>query len=239
MPNEDSPQGTQTQTGQGEGDAPKYVTAEELNRAITARFSAFSKQIEKSLGDSIGGAISSKLEELKATLAPQGTDKTDAPKGANIEDHPILKGLQKQLADAQAATKRIEAERDAEKTRARDQVLRTKLTDELTRGGVDPKYVRQAVGFLVDVEKRVRFSDDDSEDIVYRDATGDVDLTTGVKSWAKTDEAKIYLPPRGTQGSGDRSQGRPQQGNSPQAPSAGRALLEMVEALPGMGVRSV
>ncbi len=227
-PDEKTPQGTPTQPGQGEGgDAPKYVTEEQLNRAISARLADYGKKVEKSIEAAVGG-IGAKLDELKSSLPSLGgggTDSKDPPRGGDIENHPLVKGLQKQIADQKAATEQLKAERDAEKAAARDGKLRQKLTDALTKGGVDPRYVRKAVGDLVDVEKRVRFSDDEGDDLVFRDATGDLDLETGLKGWFKSDDAKIYLPPRGTQGSGDRAGTRASQGG--QTPSIGGALLGM------------
>lgn len=226
----DQPQGTPSQTEQGKGDdAPKYVTEEQLNRAISARFGDFQKKLEKSIGESLATTLTAKLDELKTSLAAPadgGTDSKEAPKGADIENHPLVKGLQKQISDQKAATEQLKTERDAEKARAREQVLRTSLADSLTKGGVDPARVRQAVGILVDVEKRVRFAGDDDDELVFKDVTGDVDLATGLKSWIKSDDAKIFLPPRGTQGAGDRSAGRPPSPGQ-QSMTAGRALLGM------------
>lgn len=225
----DQPQGTPSQTEQGKGDdAPKYVTEEQLNRAISARLGDFQKKIEKSISESFATTLGAKLDEFKASIvAPTGSgDPKDPPKGGDVENSPLVKGLQKQLAAQEASVAAMKAERDAEKARARDQVLRTKLAEDLTKGGLDPRYVKNAVGHLVDVEKRVRFVDDESEDVVFKDSTGDVDLGTGLKSWVKSDDAKIYLPPRGTQGAGDRSAGRaPPPGQQPS--TAGRTLLGM------------
>ena len=68
-PADDLPQGSQTPSGQGKVDEPKYVTEEQLNRAISARFGDFSKKIEKSLETAIGG-FGAKLDELKSSFTP-------------------------------------------------------------------------------------------------------------------------------------------------------------------------
>lgn len=242
-PDEKQPQGTQSQTAQGDGDPPKYVTEEQLNRAISARFGDFQKKIEKSLGETLGTALSAKLEEFKSTLGQaqqqqQGGQNGGDPK-VDVENHPLVKGLLKRLDEQSKATEQIRAERDAEKAKARDTSLRTKLADELTKGGLDPRNVRLAVGVLVDAEKRVRFAADDTEDLVFKDASGDVDLGTGLKGWLKSDDAKIFMPPRGTQGSGDRRDGvrQPLNGQGQQV-SAGRALLGLaMGAVQGGGQR--
>jgi hypothetical protein len=233
-PDEKTPQGTPAQSGQGEGGEPKYVTEEQLNRAISARLGDFGKKIEKSISESLATTLTAKLDELKASITAPGTgDGTskDPPKGGDVENSPLVKGLQKQLDDQKAAVLAMKNERDAEKARSRDQVLRTKLSEDLTRGGIDPTRVRQAVGILVDVEKRVRFADDEGDELVFKDTTGDVDLATGLKGWLKSDDAKIFLPPRGTQGSGDRSQGKATQ-NGQQQPSVGATLLGMALGMP-------
>jgi hypothetical protein len=229
MPPEDKPQGSQSQSGQGEGDPPKYVTEEQLNRAISARLGEFGKKIEKTLGESLGTMLGSKLEEFKASITPQADpSKEGSPKAADIESHPFVKGLLKQMSDQKALTEQLKSERDAEKASARDQKLRTKLSDELTKHGLDPKYVRHAVGVLVDSEKRVRFAADDGDDLVFHEPAGAVDLATGLKGWVKSDDAKIYLPPRGTQGSGGQPGAKaPMNGQQQQTMSAGKALVGM------------
>lgn len=231
------PQGTPAQPGQGDaGDAPEYITAEQLNRAISARFGEFQKKIEKSfegitsgITTTVVGQVKELLASTQATPAPTGD-----PKGANgidIENSPVVKGLQRQLAEHKAATEKLTAERDAEKASARDQKLRSTIGEHLTKSGFDPKHIKAAIGNLIDVEKRVRFADD-SDDIVFRDEAGDVDISTGLKGWSKSDDAKIYLPPRGTQGAGDRSTGRTFP-NGQTATSAGAALLDMARIASG------
>ena len=221
MADENKPQGNQAPPGQGNGDEPKFVTEEQLNRAISARLGDFGKKIEKSLEGAIGG-LAAKLDEITKREPSGGGDGTKS-----IEESPIVKGLQKQLADTKALAEATKAERDAEKQKTREQMLRTKVQDALTTGGLDPKFVRQAVGYLVDAEKRVRF-EEESDELVFRDGTTDVDFGTGLKTWLKSDEAKIYMPPRGTKGSGDQRDGtRSSNGNQPAPVTAGRALLGM------------
>lgn len=215
---------------QGEASGPNYVTEDKfnemLNRAITARLSS----VEKKLGAQVSEAVNSlfpKLEELVQTKFTQTAPPSQGePK---LEESPLVKGLQKQLAELQEQNKRSQAERDTERQRARDVALRQRLTEELGKHGIDSRYVRQAIGFLVDAEKRVRWADDDGESLVFRDADGsELDLSTGLRSWAKTDDAKIYMPPRGVAGSGDRGGGvspkQSQQGGI-QRGAIGKALL--------------
>lgn len=231
-----TPQGNQSQTGQGDGgDAPKYVTEEQLNRAISARLGDFSKKFEKTLETTVS-TITSKVEEMftKQQQPPPGGEGGSGGDPKAIENHPIVKGLQKQLADTKTLVDQTRADRDAEKSKARDTTLRTRVQEALTKGGLDPKFVGHAVGHLVDTSKRVRFTDDDSDELVFRDGTTDVDFDTGMKGWLKTDDAKLYLPPRGTQGSGDRPGSRPGSSGTP-APTVGGVLLGMVRQSQGGG----
>lgn len=193
--------------------------------------------IAAALKDSLPAALESIVAPLKEQLSQQSgeskSDTKDPAKHGDIESHPLVKGLQKTLADQKAITDRMQAERDAEKAKVRDTGMRQRLADELTKIGIDPRYVRAAAGNLLDVEKRVRFDDDNDDVLVFKDATGDVDLATGLKGWIKSEDAKIYLPPRGTQGAGDRSGGRSTQ-TGQTVPSLGAALLGMARvATPG------
>lgn len=226
-PDEPKPQGNQAPPGQGNGDEPKFVTEEQLNRAISARLGDFGKKIEKSIETAVSG-IGAKLDEIAKREPSGGTPPPGGEGQKSIEESPIVKGLQKQLGEMQKNLDTAKADRDAEKQKTRDQSLRQRLQDTLTKGGLDPKFVRHAVGNLVDTEKLVRFADDESDDLVFRDGTTDVDLGTGIKTWLKSDDAKIYLPPRGTKGSGDQRDGKGSgNGLQPQPMTAGKALLGM------------
>lgn len=227
----DFPQGDGVpETPQGEGTAPNAPDpklSELVNRAITARFSAFEKKISQQVTEAVNGLFP-KLDELVQTKL-QTTSPTAPPDPKSVEESPHVKGLQKRLAELEEQGRKFREERDAERHRARDAALRQRLSDELAKHGVDSKYVRQAVGFLVDAEKRVRWQDDEGEALVFRDADGsELDLSTGLRSWVKTDDAKIYQPPRGASGSGDRGGGvapKTMQSAGIKRGDIGRALL--------------
>lgn len=226
----DKPQGNGApEAPQGEASGPNYVTKEEfnelINRAMTARFSAVEKRIAQQMAEALSG-LGPKLDELLQAKLPQAPQ---APAERHLDESPLVKGLQKQLAELQEQNRKSQAERDAERQRARDVALRQKLTEELAKHGVDARYARQAIGYLVDAEKRVRWTDDESDALIFRDADGsELDLPTGLRTWVKTDEAKIYQPPRGAQGSGDRggtTAPKPLASKYPTTNQIGRALL--------------
>lgn len=217
--------------------APKYVTEEQLNRAITARFADFQKKSEKGMAEAFGKFEALLTEKLSA--APVQTPK-DEPKG----ESPEVAGLKKQLADMQTSIKAANDKAEAERAKARDTSLRQKLQDSLVANGVDAKNTRAAIALLVDGDKRVSWNDD-SDELVFRDSDNQlVDLATGLKSWAKSDDAKIYLSPRGSVGSGS----APGSGSAQRAPSVnqpgsalppgelGRYVMSLAAGIPGSGV---
>lgn len=202
----DTAHGQAADNAQGSDDAPKTVTEEQLNKAITARLNAFEKKMKDSFsatlqefGTNFDSLLGSKLEELVGRQSA-GAEKQ---KG-NVEDDPKYNTLLKKMKDLEKSNEEIQQRAAAETAKARDIKLRQTLAEELARNGVDNSRARHAIGYLVDSEKRVRY-EDDGEGLVFTDEDGtDVDLGAGIRAWAKSDEAKMYLPPRGTVGSGDR-----------------------------------
>jgi hypothetical protein len=193
-------------------DAPKYVTEEQLQSALTDRLRAFETKVGQALG-----ALAPKLRDELAALLPKPEPKPApsegkvAPGKGDAEAHAELKKLQDQIAQLTKQAEAAERERDAERARARDSTLRQRLTEALAAAGIEGVRARHAVGLLVDAEKRVRWSE--SGDAVAFD---DVDLASGLREWLKTEDAKLYLPARGALGSGDRPGAQP-----PPRPSAG------------------
>lgn len=235
------PQGDgQPQSPQGDGGTPQYVTVDQLNAAITARFKAFDKKIEELFtkgSETILTKVAETIDQRFESLKQPADKKPDAP--GSIDDHPVVKGLQKQLDELRKANEQSKAEAAAERAKMRETKLRQRLTDELTSHGIDPARAKHAVGFLIDVEKRVRYSGDDDDTIVFRDADGqDLDLGTGLKGWAKSEDAKIYMAPRGTQGSGDRGVSNPRAATQgqPQPGALGNWLLSMANGSSANGV---
>lgn len=234
----DQPQGQGSPQEPQGSDAPKGVSAEEVNKlvnaAITGRFKAFEKQFETKISEGFTG-ITSKFEEmLSAKSTEPQADKDRSVKPAPVEESPQFKGMLKKQAELEAKLAKAEQEREAERARGRDATLRQKLAAEYLKHGGDPAKQRIAIGHLVDAEKRARWAEDES--VVFRDEDGsDIDLTNGVKSWLKSEEGKMFVPPRGVSGSGDRPvTGQPpgkQQGSMNET-EVGLAILESFSAIP-------
>lgn len=225
----DSTQGQGSLNPQGTDDAPKAVTLEDVtaivNKAISSRNTAFEKRVADMLGTALS-PISTKLEEL-GTVRPQGQpEPKPGDQVAKIEDSPQFKGMQKQLADALETIKTVKGDADREKATTKDMKLRQTVTDALTKIGIDPARVKIALGHLVDAEKRVRFGDDDAI-VMKADDGQEVDLDTAIKSWAKTDDAKVFMPPQGIRGSGNLGGKKPNapQSNAPLGPRLAAAIF--------------
>lgn len=184
--------------------------AEMITGAVRSHVDKANKKLAESLLKEVGESVKKTLDEYEEARASTETEhETEQQQAQSIENDPKFKGLQKQLEELTKQATTARQERDAEKAKQRDIALRQSLSEHLTKSGVDPKYVKHAVGLLVDAEKRVRYTED-GESIAFRDNDGtEIDLPTGLKSWVKSDDAKIYLPPRGASGSGDRPGGRP------------------------------
>jgi hypothetical protein len=195
-------------------EAPKYVTEEQLDSLLTSRFRATEARVEKTITQTVAQSLDGFMGKLKTDIAallpapkpepkPEPAKKEKDPGVADLE----LKKLQEQIATLTQQAEQARSERDSERAKVRDSTLRQKLGEALAAAGIDGLRARHAIGVLVDAEKRVRWLDD-GDAIVFRAGDRDeVDLESGVRTWLKTDDAKLYLPPKGTQGSGDRPVG--------------------------------
>jgi phosphatidate phosphatase PAH1 len=178
------------------------VSLDDVNRAITARFRDFDKKIETRLGEQFS-SFETKLTEMLAAKPAEAEGKPAADaKAQSVDEHPAVKSLQKQLAEIKNKNAEIERLRAEEAQKGRDLAMRGKLTEALASHGIEGTRAKGALALLVDSDKRVSVDADGT--IVFRDGNGDaLDLQTGLKSWAASEDAKLYLPPRGAAGSGD------------------------------------
>lgn len=214
----------------------KRMIAASVNEAVASTIK--STNWGEILGPALEPAIEKWVSENDENKPGGEGEKPGGQGNVDVESLPAFKGLKKQLDDAAKKIQAAEEREAAAKARQRDVTLRQQLSEALGKHGVDPKRMAHALSYLIDGTKSVRYSADDAEDIVFRDGEGaDVDLATGLKSWAQTDDAKIYLPPRGASGSGDRPGGRVQTTTSGKLEpgSLGRMILGMTEGNGGGG----
>ena len=203
---------------------PSFVTDDQLQAALTTRFRSFEQKIDKTLTDTLGALVEKLRGELAPILAkPEPAAETPGakPEGAGPAapaPAPELRKLQDQIAVLTKQADDARSERDTERARGRDSLLRQRVTDALSGVGIEGVRARHAVGLLVDAERRVRWSDAGDQIVFRTEAHDELELGAGVREWLKTDDAKLYLPPRGAAGSGDRPGGQPPPPRPPSGP---------------------
>ncbi|WP_438029002.1 hypothetical protein [Sorangium sp. So ce233] len=212
-------------------DQPKHVTQEQIetivknsmNSAITSRLSEFEKrqknsltqilaERDKGLMETFGTHLATTLDEKLAALKPKEEEpkpkgnETATPPQSKPEDSPAFKALMKKLElleqkNAESETKAREAE-----AKRRDTELRTSVLKLLNVNGIIGERADLALGVLVDAKKLVGYQPD-SDEIVFKSGEEALPIADGLKSWIKTDQAQIFLPPKDIKGSGDRPSG--------------------------------
>ncbi len=238
MDTEQPPQGhAAPQAVQGQGDeTPKFVTEEQLNKAITARFKGLEDKVQKSFGDSFSSFSEKLRTEIAALLPPTPEAKPEGDKKKDGDragaEGPELRSLKEQVARLTKLADDARSERDTERTKSRDASLRQTLAHTLAHAGIEGVRARHAIGLLVDSEKRVRYADQ-SDAVVFRRADHEeVPLDEGLGEWLKSEDAKLYLPPRNAGGSGDRPGGTPPR-TAPAPPTRGDVAEGLRRALLG------
>jgi hypothetical protein len=216
---------------QGTG-APEALSEDRVlelvNKAITGRLQDYGRKQEKHLS-SLLETFTSKLDEKFQGITQQqsGQEGSDGAKPQAIQEHPEFKGMSKRMQDLEARLRAADEEKSQLKAKGLDTQLRQKLAEELTKAGVDSKWSRHAIGLLVDTDKRVRWSEDEGR-VLWRDDDGaDLDLSQGLKAWAKSEDAKAYMPARGVAGSaGAPGSGQPRTTGDVSDDQAARLLMQ-------------
>lgn len=166
-----------------EGNASeKYVTVEQVNQIIHAAMTARNRAFESKLDE--------KFSRLEGLLQPKQEEES-APKGKKLT--PEMEAMQNQLNQLRN-----------ERVKARDMQLRTAVKEQLLKAGVNPAAVKALVAMHVDADKTIGYAGEESDEILYRGSDSHFTLEQGLGTWLKSDEAKIYLAPKGAAGSGDR-----------------------------------
>jgi hypothetical protein len=182
-------------------------------------------------------AAAVEAEEARKAAAGGNADdgKNKGNSAADIESSPAFRSMQKKLDAALKAQADSAALAKAEAAKTKDTQLRQRLSEELDKNGFDPKARHLALSHLVDGAKVARWADD-GESIVFRDTDGsDVDLPTGLKSFAQTDDGKRFMPASGASGTGDRSRFTPpaqSKTGKVEAGTLGRLIMQAVDGAP-------
>lgn len=171
-------------------DAPRYVTEEQLNKAITARFTEYTKRSTAVLDDKFGGFEKKILEALPKQPEPGIQPAGDAK---SVLDHPEVKGMAKKIAELEERARKAEERTIAEERRSKDLALKQSVTEALTGANVkDPIRARHAASFLI--REGLAKWNETGDALVFAESDGEVDFATGFKGWLKSDDAKLYLP---------------------------------------------
>jgi len=218
---------------QGSG-APEALTEEKVAQMVAQivnqAFSARSKTLKKELSDDMGKnfeGLQKRLDEMSLTKADSRRRKPGEEGDDPEKSTPEFRGMQRQLQDMKSSLEE------------RDRKLAEAVSEELGRNGVtDPRSVKGAMAILVSDEQRIRY-DDDGSLVFVENQDSVLDLSTGIKAWMKSEDAKLYLPPSGAMGSGGRPVARqvaPANAQPSDADDSMNIGLALVQQFGGTGV---
>lgn len=183
------------------GEESAKATEALVGKVVTAKLGDVTKTIETLKTDT-----EKRFEGLPKPQDPPKDDKggKGGAGGSSIQDDPAFKKLQ---ADLEAERKRADeqARKAKEQEEARQaQHLRQSLLDALTAQGVDPKRVKDAADLLI-ARQVVKLNDKGEPIWPLKRNWGEepVAVKDAAKEWLATDDGKHWLPPVGTQGTGD------------------------------------
>lgn len=115
-----------------------------------------------------------------------------------------------------------------ERNKNRSVALRNAISEALEPLGITGIRFKAAYAMLQQ-QGQIRYAADDSDDISFVDAAGEVDYRTGLEAWVKSPDAAIFLPPSGTQGAGSRPRsGGPQIKSGPLTPADRKQKMDEV-----------
>ena len=192
-----------------------------LDQRIAATVTGILKRSADRQKDAILGEVGSLLDKKFAEFKPkvdvggEGASAGGGKGGKGKDDQIGLTTLQQRLQSMEAELQASRKERDAERARNRDMTLRSTMADNLARIGIkDPIDQKHAIAVLREAGV-VRYEADDSDRVVWANQDGTAyEAELGFRQWAKSEEAKRFLPATGTRGSGSgRGAGPLQQGN--------------------------
>jgi len=221
------------------------VAAEVANRAITARNKAYDKRFEEFSATTIK-AVEKSIAEIYKTLpnanaagggegaGGEGGDKGKGKSAGgtqNVMESPEVRAMRRELDELKQKSQEAEAKAKEAEALNKKQQLRAMTSETLAKhGGMKADAARRAIA-LLEADGRIKYDDDDQPIFVGED--GDIKLEQGIKDWLKTEDGKSFLPPRGTQGSGERpGAGKPNTGN-PGQPSRAELGAKLLQALDG------
>lgn len=184
--------------GAGGGDAapaPQYVTVEQLNETLNKALGARDKRFEAKVAETLGG-FGKTLEERLAALAPKAPDEQAAPTGDRKVDPELVK-LRQMFEAQQKVLEAEKAARLAAETKSRQEKAAALLQSAIG------KHVRpEAAAVLIKAFRADIDFDGDEPTLPLPDGTGRTSIDAAIAAWAKSDDAKAFLPAPTSGGSG-------------------------------------
>jgi hypothetical protein len=162
--------------------------------------------LEKSITDKVTAATKG-FKTAKDTDTDTDTDTDDDEpagkgkgkgKGADPKILAKVAQLEKQVEDEKKA-------REAAETKSREERVLNSARAALRKAGVPEERVKAAIAVLHNAEGRLRLDDSDRPGLHFQRNGYDevVEIEKGLDEWLKTDDGKVFLPPRGTEGTGE------------------------------------
>lgn len=180
-----------------------------INSAITGRDKMADKKRAEdraAIEASVAKLLDDKLTALKPPEGGEGSEGGKGGKGGKGERNIEFDTLKKQLQD-QADALRAQTEKTKRAEERRREIERNNRVDGmLAKAGVTDPFMRELAAAHFDRKGRVVWDgEDDDAKIVWNGDDGvQVGFDEGFASWAKSEEAKRFLPAQGKGGSGSR-----------------------------------
>jgi len=182
----------------------QFVTADQATKMVEQNLTKGLKDagLDK-VGDTLSG-ITTQLEEL----GKGGGKKKDGDGGKDKTD-PAVARLQEELDNLKAQNQQAEQARIQAEESQRNTLLDNQLRAGLSKAGIPADRHDQAIAYLRTIKSGdgkpvLRFKDDGTPAYVAqrKGYVDELDIGAGVAEWGQTDSAKVYLPPKGGEGTG-------------------------------------
>jgi hypothetical protein len=159
-------------------------------------------ELKASLGQTIGEQIAA---AVKAAAPAEGEPAGGEPNAKGRKDREIETLRQQGEQTRRELQAQIERANAAE-VRRRAIERKTLVDQALALGGVSDSFTRETVIALFDSRGNVPWTEGDDPQLVWRDhvSGNESNFQDGMAAWLKGEEAKRFLPPTGSRGSGSR-----------------------------------
>jgi hypothetical protein len=185
-----------------ESDTPKHMTVEEFNRAFSSMKKTLERQYEQRFTKLIEDrfAQSQPPQSMQATgnQEPGNTNPTNPNPPIRVEDSPAYRESRRELEELKKGLASVQAERDAERQKGLALTKRNLVQERLQAAGITGAALKLATNEVLASTSY----DEESQQYVYGTGAEALPFDSGVKTWLKSDEAKVLMPARGVAGSG-------------------------------------